>query len=146
MKTALIFEAHADDCVIGMGGTVQKLHDQGYQIILLTVTKGETAYATIEMKDQIVETRFTEGEAAGQLIKVDEHINWEVGCQNVQNTREIFQDVVEVIRKYQPEMIFTHSPQDKHRDHRIISAIVEEAWWKASEGVLADRGFSISSR
>jgi LmbE family N-acetylglucosaminyl deacetylase len=28
----------------------------------------------------------------------------------------------------------------KHRDHRAISALVTEAWWKASEGVLADRG------
>jgi len=140
MKTILIFEAHSDDCVIGMGGTTQKLHQAGYHTVLITFTRGETAYATIEIKNKIVETRLQEGKVADKAICIDEHINWEYGCQNVQNTREVFQDVVAMIRKYQPEMIFTHSPVDKHRDHRTISAIVEEAWWKATEGVLADRG------
>jgi LmbE family N-acetylglucosaminyl deacetylase len=140
MKRILIFEAHSDDCVIGMGGTTQKLHEEGYEIVLVTFTKGETAYSTIDQKDTIIATRKAEGIAADRWINVDQHINWEYGCQNVQNTREVFQDCTEMIRKYQPTYIFTHSPEDKHRDHRNISKIVEEAWWKATEGVLADRG------
>jgi LmbE family N-acetylglucosaminyl deacetylase len=140
MKSVLIFEAHSDDCVIGMGGTTQKLKELGYKIILLTFTKGETAYSSVNLKEKIAQIRIDEGKAADKWIGIDEHINWEYGCQNVQNTREIFQDCTELIRKFQPQYIFTHSPIDKHRDHRAISAIVEEAWWKATEGVLADRG------
>jgi LmbE family N-acetylglucosaminyl deacetylase len=140
MKSILVVEAHSDDCVIGMGGTTQKMHDEGYRVVLLTVTKGETAYNTPEMKEQITAIRKAEGKAADHFIKIDEHLNWEYGCQNVQNTRDIFQDSVELIRKFRPQYIFTHSHFDKHRDHRAISDIIEEAWWKATEGVLADRG------
>lgn len=139
-NSILIFEAHSDDCVIGMGGTTQKLHDLGYKVRLLTFTTGETAYPTVEQKKDLIQIRKAEGKAADKLIQVDEHIFWEYGCQNVQNTRETFQDCVELIRKYKPNYIFTHSPSDKHRDHRTVSALIEEAWWKATEGVLADRG------
>ncbi len=140
MKNVLIFEAHSDDCVIGIGGTTQKFHEDGYRNILVTFTKGETAYSTVEMKGKMTSLRKEEGAAADKWIKIDEHINWPYGCQAVENTREVFQDCVELIRKYKPEYIFTHSPEDKHRDHKAISAIVTEAWWKATEGVLADRG------
>jgi LmbE family N-acetylglucosaminyl deacetylase len=140
MKSILIFEAHSDDCVIGMGGTTQYFRDLGYEITLITITKGETAYSEINLKNNLVEIRKQEGKAADQFIQINNHINWDYGCQNVQNSREIFQDCTEMIRKFQPDYIFTHSPIDKHRDHRTISTIVEEAWWKAFEGVLADRG------
>jgi LmbE family N-acetylglucosaminyl deacetylase len=140
MENILIFEAHHDDCVIGMGGTSQYLHDKGFKNILFTVTKGETGFASKELKDRISDIRKAEGIAADRWINIDEHVHWEYGCQNVQNSREIFQDVVEIIRKYKPKYLFTHSNLDKHRDHRAISSIVEEAWWKATEGALADRG------
>ena len=30
-----------------------------------------------------------------------------------------------------PDVVFTHWPIDKHRDHRAVSLLVEDAWWKA---------------
>ena len=140
MKNILIFEAHADDCVIGMGGTVQKLKEEGYKIILITFTKGETAYSSVDMKDKIAEIRRKENKKALQWIGVDTHIVWDYKCQGVENTRSLHQKCIEMIRKYKPEKIFTHSPYDKHRDHKAISSTVTEAWWKATEGVLADKG------
>ena len=140
MKNILIFEAHSDDCVIGMGGTVQKMIAEGYSPVLITFTSGDTAYSTLEEKESIVEIRKKENENALKILGITEHINWNYGCQAVENTREVHQRCIEMIRKFQPELIFTHSPIDKHRDHRAISDTVTEAWWKATEGVLADKG------
>ena len=139
-KVALIFEAHSDDCVIGMGGTALYLHDLGFRTVLVTFTTGETAYSSLDMKDKIVQIRMEENQKALAKIQIDEHLNLNEGCQNVQNSRDLHQQCIELIRKYQPKYIFTHYNEDKHRDHRAISDLVTEAWWKASEGVLADRG------
>ncbi len=140
-KTLLIFEAHSDDAVIGMAGTIAKYKAEfGYAIALITFTKGETAYSTPEMKEKIAAIRKKESECADSILGIDYHEFWEQPCQGVENTRALHQDCIAAIRKYRPEIIFTHYSEDKHRDHRAISALVTEAWWKASEGVLADRG------
>ncbi len=136
----LIFEAHADDCAIGMGGTVQYLIDQGLSPVLITVTKGETAYTTLADKNRMSDIRRSESKAASDILKIKTTEQLDHPCQGLQNDRETFQEIVGLIRKYQPRFIFTHNPRCSHRDHRALSALVEEAWWKAQENVLADLG------
>ena len=75
MENVLIFEAHHDDCVIGMGGTSQYLHEKGFKNILFTVTKGETGFASIELKDRISNIRKDEGIASDRWININEHIH-----------------------------------------------------------------------
>lgn len=140
-KTILIFEAHSDDAIIGMAGTIAKFkHELGYRVVLITFTKGETAYSTPELKDKIAEIRKSESQCADKILGIDVHEFWEEPTQGVVNTRALHQSCIAAIRKYRPEIIFTHYKEDKHRDHRAISDMVTEAWWKASEGVLTDRG------
>ncbi len=136
----LIFEAHADDCAIGMGGTVLYFADQGFSPILITATWGETAYTTINDKDRMADIRCAEGKIAAEILKIHTTEQLTHPCQGLQNNRETFHEMVGLIRKYQPRFIFTHNPQCSHRDHRTLSALVEEAWWKAQENVLADLG------
>ena len=136
----LVFEAHSDDAVIGMGATIKKFSDQGTTIRQVTVTKGETAH-TLENVDDIVEIRRSEGRQADDILGVTTHAFFDLGCQAVENDRPTFQKFVRLIREFRPEWIFTHAPSEWHRDHRVISAITEEAWWKASEqNVLPELG------
>ncbi len=139
-KIFLIFEAHADDCAIGMGGTVLYLADQGLSPVLITVTKGETAYTTLADKNRMSDIRRSESQVASELLRIKSTEQLIHPCQGLQNDRETFQEIVGLIRKYQPRYIFTHNPRCSHRDHRNLSALVEEAWWKAQENVLADFG------
>lgn len=136
----LIFEAHADDCAIGMGGTVLYLANQGLSPVLITVTKGETAYTTVADKNHMADIRRSEGQVAAEILKIKITEQLSHPCQGLTNDRETFQEIVGLIRKYQPKFIFTHNPECSHRDHRNLSALVEEAWWKAQENVLADFG------
>jgi LmbE family N-acetylglucosaminyl deacetylase len=135
----LIFEAHSDDCVIGMGGTViilSKTHD----VILVTMTKGETAYTKVEDKDKMTDIRKGESLSADKILGVKEHIFLTNPCQDLQNNLTNYHDVIKLIRKYCPIRIYTHKSSEKHRDHRNAHDVVVEGWWKASENVLADYG------
>jgi len=136
----LVFGAHSDDEIIGVGGTLAKLSNQGTETTVVTFTKGETGYANEEHKSNIVNMRKAEASKTDEILEITNRINLGKPTQGVKNDRETFQDCVEIIREIRPDVIFSHSSHDKHRDHKAISHLVDEARWQAGENVLADRG------
>jgi len=138
-NTIIIFEAHSDDAVIGMGGLILK-YNKDYEFILVTMTKGETAYTKLEEKSKIAEIRKAESLNADKILGINKHIFLENPCQDLQNNLKNYHEIIKIIRKYKPIRIYTHKSPEKHRDHRITHDLVTEAWWKASENVLIDYG------
>lgn len=146
MVKILVFGAHPDDETIGMGGTIAKLAEVGYDVYVVTFCWSEngiweeTGYSRVEWRDRISYMRRDEALNADRVLGVRRRIGLARPTQGVVNDRETYQEIVRVIRKNRPVAIFTHYYEDKHRDHRAVSKIVEEAWWKASENVLVDFG------
>ncbi|MFX0100600.1 MAG: PIG-L deacetylase family protein [Candidatus Hodarchaeota archaeon] len=139
-KSVLVFEAHSDDAVIGMGATIKKFTSKGIKITLCTVTKGETQHSA-DTKESIVGIRKDEGTCADKVLGIEEHIFLDHGCQAVVNDRPTFHEFVKIIREVRPSWIFSQGYHESHRDHRNIAAIAEEAWWKATEkDVLIELG------
>ncbi|MCL6473692.1 MAG: PIG-L family deacetylase [Firmicutes bacterium] len=136
----LVFAAHPDDEIIGCGGTIARLSAMGKRVFVVTFCAGETGYSTPEMKDKIAEMRRAEAEACNRVLGITERVILGKPTQGVVNDRETYQECVRLIRHYRPDVILTHWNEDKHRDHRAISAITDEARWKAYENVLADMG------
>jgi LmbE family N-acetylglucosaminyl deacetylase len=136
----LVFAAHPDDEIIGCGGTIARLSAMGKQVCVVTFCAGETGYSTPEMKDKIAEMRRAEAEACDRVLGIAERVILGKPTQGVVNDRETYQECVRLIRHYRPDVILTHWNEDKHRDHRAISAVTDEARWKAYENVLADMG------
>ncbi|MGC8971313.1 MAG: PIG-L deacetylase family protein [bacterium] len=136
----LVFGAHPDDEIIGVGGTIAKLSKMGKEVYVVTFTAGETGYSRPEEKDRIADTRLKEAQSSDRILGIKERVILGRPTQGVVNDRETYQECVRLIRKYRPDVIFTHWNRDKHRDHRAVSEITEEAWWKAQENVLADMG------
>jgi LmbE family N-acetylglucosaminyl deacetylase len=145
-KRVLVFGAHADDETIGAGGTIALLSELGYEVYVATFCWssvgdwGDTGYARVEWKGSIAEMRRSEALDADKVLGVRERFGFGIPTQGVVNDRATYQRAVELIRRVKPIAIFTHYWEDKHRDHRAVSQITEEAWWKASESVLADLG------
>ncbi|MBC7319389.1 PIG-L family deacetylase [bacterium] len=136
----LVFGAHPDDEIIGVGGTIARLSRMGKEVYVVTFTAGETGYSRPEEKDIIANTRLREAQACDKILGIKERVVLGRPTQGVVNDRETYQECVRLIRKYKPDVIFTHWNRDKHRDHRAVSEVTEEAWWKAQENVLADMG------
>lgn len=139
-KRVLVFAAHPDDEIIGCGGTIARLSAMGRQVFVVTFCAGETGYSTPELKDKIAEIRRAEAEACDRVLGITERVILGKPTQGVVNDRETYQQCVRLIRYYRPDVIFTHWREDKHRDHRAICDITDEARWKAYENVLADFG------
>jgi len=138
----LVFGAHCDDEIVGPGGTIAKFAGQGAEVLVVTFTGGtqETGYSRPELRDVIAQMRLEEAKRADDILGIKKRIFLGKPTQGVTNDRETYQECVKIIRQFRPTMIFTHYFKDKHRDHRAISALTEEARWKSAENVLADFG------
>lgn len=136
----LVFGAHPDDEIIGPGGTLARFAREGAYIVVVTMTAGETGYASADLRDKVAQLRAEEARQADEILGIRERVNLGLPTQGVVNTRDVYQECVRLIRLYRPTVIFTHYKHDKHRDHRATYEIVDEARYKAQENVLADKG------
>jgi LmbE family N-acetylglucosaminyl deacetylase len=141
-RRILVFGAHIDDEIIGPGGTIARLSKAGAEVTVVTFTGGtkDTGYSRVELKDKIAQLRREEAAAADRVLGVSERIFLGRPSQGVVNDTATYQECVRLIRHYKPDVIFTHWGEDKHRDHRAVSEVTDEARWKAWDHVLADLG------
>ncbi len=137
-KRILVFASHTDDEIIGPGGTIARLSSNGAEIVVVTFTGGETSYQKGQRPEEMLRQRQEEAQECDRVLGISRRIMLGKPTQGVTNDRETYQECVRIIRQVRPEAIFTHYREDKHRDHRAVSEITDEARWKASENVLGD--------
>jgi LmbE family N-acetylglucosaminyl deacetylase len=127
----LIFCAHADDEVIGMGGTIRKFASAGAEIRLVIFSEGAEGYASPEEKSLIVEKRDKEVRNICALLGIGEYFNLHGLDWNLKVNNETYRQVIHHIRQFRPDVIFTHARRD-YNDHQSVSKAVEEGWFHAS--------------
>jgi len=141
IKNVLVFAAHHDDEVIGCGGTIKKLTSSGVDVHVVFATDGATGIDhTRDYEDNIETERVKESKLVAKVLGIKSTYDWSESCQNLQYSSELMQKAVGLIRKIRPEIILTHSKFEKHSDHQVLSQIVTQAAWKASEDILPDLG------
>jgi LmbE family N-acetylglucosaminyl deacetylase len=141
-KRVLVLGAHIDDETIGPGGTIAALSEQGSHITVVTFTGGDTdtGYTKPEMKGQIGQIRRDEARKIDQILGIHQRIFLGYPLQDVPNNVDAYQECVRIIRQVRPDVIFTHWEEDKHRDHRAIAVLTDEARWKAAGNIQTDLG------
>jgi LmbE family N-acetylglucosaminyl deacetylase len=103
---------HPDDLEFGCGGTLAKMSRLGHKIHLLIMTKGEMGgHSSIRMKEQ---------ETAARLLRAKLYWGRWTDTQ-VPLTKDIIQDIENVIRLVEPTLIFVPYFNDTHQDHRNVS-------------------------
>lgn len=141
-KRVLVFGAHVDDEVIGPGGTIARLSSLGAEITVVTFTGGDadTGYARLEWKGKVGEMRREEARGIDAALGIGRRLFLGLPTQDVRNEAAVYRECVRLIRQARPDVILTHWSEDKHRDHRAVSQITDEARWKASEPIMNDLG------
>ena len=142
-KNVLVVVAHQDDETIGCGGTLYKWSKQGALINVIFVTDGQTGIDQRDLYDKevIKGTRMNEAENAAKILGIHNIETLGVPCQQVNyGSQKLFHQIVSKLRKYKPELVLTHSPNDKHRDHKAVSNLVVESCWKANEDIHSELG------
>jgi bacillithiol biosynthesis deacetylase BshB1 len=125
MNRVMIFSPHPDDAEIGMGGTIARLLDDGWEVIVADVTNGEPTPAGT------VEIRAAETARATEALGLTGRICLDLPNRYVENTLENRRVVAEAIREYQPRWIFTVTLPDAHPDHIHTHELVGDARFTA---------------
>ncbi len=121
MKTVMAFGAHPDDIEFGYSGTLIKLKQQGHRVICCDLTGAELSTRGTP------ETREKETALAGKIMGIDARENLEIEDGNISVTKENKLKVIEVIRKYRPEVVINQYWINRHPDHINASKLVYEA-------------------
>lgn len=138
-RRVLVFGAHPDD-EIAMAGAIAKFAMRKVNVTILTFTDGCEGYPKPEMKDTIVAIRRKESNASDRVLGVSSHVHLEIPDMALVNNKETVLRCVHAIRKVRPDAVFTHGPDERHRDHIAAHQISVEACWQAGEPVAAELG------
>lgn len=116
----LAIGAHPDDVEVFMGGTVAKLADKGFRVLLIDLCSGEPA------RHAPAGQRADQAARAAEILGADRHT---LAHQDrmILDTLESRMDVAEQIRRYRPRFVFTSEGCGVHPDHAAVTEIVTNA-------------------
>lgn len=121
----LVICAHPDDAELSCGGTLIKHVDKGYKAGIIDMTEGEMGTRGT------VETRYAEAQKAAEIMGVSIRENMQFRDGWFRDDEEHRMKLIAKIRQYQPEIIITNAPEDRHPDHGRAANLVKEAAWLA---------------
>lgn len=121
----LAFGAHPDDIEISAGGMLISEARKGRKIGLIDLTRGEMGTrGTPEIRDN-------EAMHAMKIIGAIVRENLNMRDAFIETNSENLEKVIRAIRKYQPEVVLTNAPSDRHPDHGHAASLVVDACFKA---------------
>jgi bacillithiol biosynthesis deacetylase BshB1 len=117
----LAFGAHPDDVELGCAGTILKEIALGKKIGIVDLTRGELGTrGSAEIRDQ-------EAAAAAAVLGVSVRENLEMRDGFFVNDEAHQLKIIQMIRKYQPEIVLCNAIDDRHIDHAKGSKLVSDA-------------------
>lgn len=117
----LAFGAHPDDIELGCGGTLISHVKQGKKIGLVDLTLGELGTRGTP------EIRLNEAAEAAKIIGAEIRENLRMPDGFFMNDEENRKKIIQIIRKYKPEIVLCNAPTDRHPDHGMGGKLVKEA-------------------
>lgn len=121
----LAFGAHPDDVELGCGGTLAKEIASGRKVGVVDLTRGELGTrGSAELRDR-------EAAASSEILRLTVRENMGMRDGFFANDEEHQRLIIQVIRKYQPEIVLCNAVDDRHIDHGRGSKLVSDACFLA---------------
>jgi len=117
----LAFAAHPDDIELSASGTLMNQIKLGHKVAIVDLTQGELG------SRGTIETRYTEAEAANNIMGITTRVNLKMPDGFFENSKENKLKIIEIIRHFQPSVILANAVSDRHPDHGRGSQLVREA-------------------
>ena len=117
----LAFGAHPDDVELGCSGTIANEISLGKKVGIIDLTRGELGTRGS------VEIRNSESAKASEILGVTVRENLDMRDGFFINDEAHQLKIIEMIRKYKPEMILCNAISDRHIDHGKGSKLVRDA-------------------
>ncbi len=117
----LAFGAHPDDVELGCSGTIAKEISLGKKVGIIDLTRGELGTRGS------VAIRNKESDGAATLLGLSVRENLDMRDCFFVNDEAHQLKVIQMIRKYQPEIVICNAIDDRHIDHSKGSSLVSDA-------------------
>jgi N-acetylglucosamine malate deacetylase 1 len=121
-KTVLILAPHTDDGELGCGGTIARFVEEGRDVHLVAFSD---ASDSLDKKrwpkdDQLRQELHAAAKVLGLAedhVRVLDHRVRHFPAQR----QEILEEIIELRKTIQPDLVFVPSPNDIHQDHQVIA-------------------------
>ena len=117
----LAFGAHPDDVELGCGGSLIAAVAEGKKVGIIDLTEGELGTRGT------APVRLKEASLAGEIIGATIRENLGMKDGFFVNDQAHQMAIIEIIRKYQPDIILCNAPEDRHPDHGRSAKLVADA-------------------
>ncbi len=117
----LVFAAHPDDAELSCSGTIIKYLKAGKKVGIVDLTAGEMGTRGTAA------TRKIEAENANQIMGISVRENLNLPDCFFENNKENQLKIIQMIRKYQPQIVLANAITDRHPDHGRAAQLVEDA-------------------
>ena len=116
----MIIVAHPDDEVLGCGGTIARLINEGSTGKTLILCDGISSRDIYDPGDIMIRKR--QSEEANKILGINEIVNCGLPDQKLDTIPllEVIKLIEQEIKSYKPNIIFTHFRNDLNKDHRIV--------------------------
>jgi bacillithiol biosynthesis deacetylase BshB1 len=131
------FGAHPDDVELGCGGTLARLVAEGRRAAIVSLTRGEAGTRGTP------ELRCEEAREAARCLGVQEVVFLDCGDAMLTTGPEQEDQVLAVLRRLRPEVVFAPPPTDRHPDHGRACRLVSDACFYSG---LVRRGDGVPHR
>jgi LmbE family N-acetylglucosaminyl deacetylase len=122
---------HPGDPECGCGGSIARFSDLGHEVVLLYLNRGE-GYCGTSPLDRCASIRTAEAQDACRILSARSAFAGQIDGQAVLDAPH-YNAFARILSAEKPDVVFTHWPIDRHRDHRAISLFSVDAWWKSSQ-------------
>ncbi len=117
----LAFGAHPDDVELGCGGSLIAAVAEGKKVGIIDLTEGELGTRGT------ASVRLKEASLAGEIIGATFRENLGMKDGFFVNDQAHQMAIIEIIRKYQPDIILCNAPEDRHPDHGRAAKLIADA-------------------
>ena len=121
----LILAAHPDDAEYYAGGLATFYRRLGRDVKIVSVTDGRVGH-NLRSEQELITMRRLEAAQAGHVIDC-EYKTLDFADGQLEPSLEARAQVIEEIRRFQPDLVISHRTCDYHPDHRAVGQIVQDA-------------------
>lgn len=107
----LVMAAHPDDAELACSGTIASQIQQGKKVGIVDFTRGELGTRGTP------EIRIAESAASTAILGIHARENLGIRDGFFRNDEESQLKLIQVIRKYQPDIVLANALEDRHPDH-----------------------------